>query len=317
MPTRSTSSPTTLIAPDTGEILTVTAVGTATKGATAITGGGTGVSYTPTLNATGADTFGYTISDGNGGTDNGTVNVTITPVNDTPVLTTGADQAVLEDAGLQSVASFASKAPGGGTDEAGQTVTYHVSSTNAALFSAVPAISAIGTLTYTPATNANGTSTVSVYVTDNGGTLNGGDDTSNTQTFDDHGHAGQRRPVVHQGRQPDRPRGRGRTDRRGLGHQQAPGWRHRRGRPGGHLPGQQHQQPAVQRPARHLRERHPHLHPGRQRQRLRHGRPCGRSTTAPASSRRRQHQPHPDLHHHRHRGQRRTRAHDRGRQDGG
>ena len=48
---------------------------------------------------------------------------------------------------------------------------------------ASPAIAANGTLTYTPAANANGTATVTVSVHDNGGTANGGVDTSAPQTF--------------------------------------------------------------------------------------------------------------------------------------
>jgi VCBS repeat-containing protein len=43
------------------------------------------VTYTPNPNTTGSDFFQYTLSDGHGGTDTATVNVTITPVNDAPV----------------------------------------------------------------------------------------------------------------------------------------------------------------------------------------------------------------------------------------
>ncbi len=46
-----------------------------------------------------------------------------------------------------------------------------------------PAVSANGTLTYTPAANANGIATVTVQLHDNGGTANGGVDTSAAQTF--------------------------------------------------------------------------------------------------------------------------------------
>ncbi len=42
---------------------------------------------------------------------------------------------------------------------------------------------ATGTLTYTPAANANGSATVTVQIHDNGGTANGGVDTSAAQTF--------------------------------------------------------------------------------------------------------------------------------------
>jgi large repetitive protein len=66
-----------------GDSLSVTgstngAHGTASCDATTCT-------YTPALNYTGADTFTYTVSDGNGGTDTGSVSVTVTGVNDAPV----------------------------------------------------------------------------------------------------------------------------------------------------------------------------------------------------------------------------------------
>src|SRR5205823_2364838 len=46
-----------------------------------------------------------------------------------------------------------------------------------------PTVSAAGTLSYTPAANANGSATVTVQIHDDGGTANGGVDTSATQTF--------------------------------------------------------------------------------------------------------------------------------------
>ena len=78
--------------PDAGETLTITAVTQGTNGSVAITGGGTGVSYTPNANYFGADSFTYTISDGNGGNDTATVSITVTPVNDAPVANAGPDQ---------------------------------------------------------------------------------------------------------------------------------------------------------------------------------------------------------------------------------
>src|SRR6185436_570187 len=51
--------------------------------------------------------------------------------------------------------------------------------TNPSLFSAGPEIGSTGTLTYTPAPNANGQATVTVALTDNGG----GTDTSSPQSF--------------------------------------------------------------------------------------------------------------------------------------
>lgn len=68
-----------------GDTLTITAVTQGANGSVAITGGGTGVSYTPNANFFGADSFTYTIDDGDTGTDTATVNVTVTSVNDVPV----------------------------------------------------------------------------------------------------------------------------------------------------------------------------------------------------------------------------------------
>ena len=51
------------------------------------------------------------------------------------------------------------------------------------MFSVQPAIDATGRLTYTPAPNANGSATVFVQAHDDGGTANGGGDTSSPQSF--------------------------------------------------------------------------------------------------------------------------------------
>ena len=91
--------------------------------------------------------------------------------------------AVNEDAGATTVNGWASFNPG--PNESGQAVAgYSVSNvSNPALFSAGPSVSTNGNLTYTPAANINGTSTFQVTVQDNGGTSNGGIDTSDAQTF--------------------------------------------------------------------------------------------------------------------------------------
>ena len=69
-----------------GDNLALTAVGAAGKGTATIDAPGSWqVDYEPTSDANGSDSFDYTVSDGHGGTDTGTVHVTITPVNDDPV----------------------------------------------------------------------------------------------------------------------------------------------------------------------------------------------------------------------------------------
>ncbi|MBL9130116.1 MAG: tandem-95 repeat protein, partial [Verrucomicrobiaceae bacterium] len=85
-------------------------------------------------------------------------------------------------AGAQTVTSLFNNIVAGPADEAGQTVTYTVTNNNNALFSVQPAISADGTLTYTPVQGAVGSAFVSVLVQDNGGTASGGANSA-LQTF--------------------------------------------------------------------------------------------------------------------------------------
>ena len=65
------------------DTLTVTAVTQGAHGSVAFTAAS--VSYTPNANYFGADSFTYTIDDGNGGSDTATVSVTVTSVNDLPL----------------------------------------------------------------------------------------------------------------------------------------------------------------------------------------------------------------------------------------
>ena len=79
------------------DTLSVTAVGAPSNG-TAVKASNTTVTYIPNDNFNGADSFDYTLSDGTA-TDTGTVNITITAVNDAPTaldytLTTDEDTAV-------------------------------------------------------------------------------------------------------------------------------------------------------------------------------------------------------------------------------
>ncbi|MEI7732630.1 MAG: PQQ-binding-like beta-propeller repeat protein, partial [Verrucomicrobiota bacterium] len=89
---------------------------------------------------------------------------------------------IAEDSGPQTVPNAVTNISPGPPDEATQTVTFIVTNDTPSLFSAQPAIDTSGTLTYTP-TNTFGVATVTVYAKDNGGTANGGVDTSAPQTF--------------------------------------------------------------------------------------------------------------------------------------
>jgi hypothetical protein len=140
------------------------------------------VVYSPNLNYNGTDSFVFQVNDGNGGTSNGTITITIVPVNDAPSFLIGPSQSVLEDSGAHTVANWATAISPGPADESSQTVTFTVTNDNNPLFSVQPAVASNGTLTYTLAANANGSATITVVAQDNGGTANGGVDTSAPQT---------------------------------------------------------------------------------------------------------------------------------------
>ena len=83
-----TISAATLLANDTdadGNTLSITAVQGATHGTVALVGGN--VVFTPAANYSGPASFTYTVSDGQGGTATGTVNLTVAAVADKPTLT--------------------------------------------------------------------------------------------------------------------------------------------------------------------------------------------------------------------------------------
>jgi hypothetical protein len=166
-----------------GDTVTWSIATTASHG-TAGVGSSTGVvSYVPTADWNGTDTFVVQASDAYGGTASTTFTITVTPVNDVPSFTKGSDQTVPEDCGSQTVSNWATTISAGPNNEASQSLTFHVSNDNNVLFSIQPAITSTGTLTYTPASDANGTATVTIILKDNGGTANGGVDTSASQTF--------------------------------------------------------------------------------------------------------------------------------------
>jgi VCBS repeat-containing protein len=73
--------------PNAGTNLSVSGVGTPTKGGTVTIGQNGNVVYTPAANFQGTETFTYTVSDGNSHTSTGTVTVTVTNSNDPPTAT--------------------------------------------------------------------------------------------------------------------------------------------------------------------------------------------------------------------------------------
>lgn len=150
-----------------------------------VSGTGPNFVYTPAADYVGADQFTVKANDGTIDGPAATIYVNVDPVNDAPRFTKGGDQSAAAGESAKSVPSWASGIAAGSADETGQVLTFVVTNDNNALFSVQPAVSANGTLTFTPAASvpATASATVSVYLRDDGGTANGGSDTSAVQTF--------------------------------------------------------------------------------------------------------------------------------------
>lgn len=121
-------------------------------------------------------------------TSNNTTTIVVSavnpPANAAPSFTKGTDISVDEDAQAQEVTGWAKNISAGPTTESTQVLSFEVTNNNTSLFDVQPAINAsTGTLTFAPAANAWGSATVTVVLKDNGGTANGGVDTSVPETF--------------------------------------------------------------------------------------------------------------------------------------
>lgn len=102
-----------------------------------------------------------------------------------PSFTKGPDQMVnKQQVTSHTVTGWATGISAGTDDESQQQLHFVVTNSDNGLFVDQPAISPDGTLSYTPAPGANGRATVSVRLQDDGGTAQGGQDTSPEQTFE-------------------------------------------------------------------------------------------------------------------------------------
>ena len=170
--------------PDGSDTLTVGAVNTVGTTGTVTLSGGT-VSYDPNsqfeslaLGETAVDSFTYTVTDGNGGTDIATVNVTITGENDVPVaaddnVTFGEDDgvSVLDLVGNDTDADGSDTLTVGGINTAGTTGTVALSGgtvshdPNGQFESLAVGETAIDSFTYTVTDGNGGTDVATVNVT--------------------------------------------------------------------------------------------------------------------------------------------------------
>ena len=127
--------------------------------------------------------LGVTVSDGVNTSLTRTITVNVNAINDAPSFTVGNDQEILEDAGPQMIATWASNISAGPPDETAQLLIFNLSADNPGLFDQQPVVDVDGRLTFTPAANQFGSTTVTIFLSDNGGTNNGGVDRSADQTF--------------------------------------------------------------------------------------------------------------------------------------
>ena len=146
------------------------------------TGGVRSLEIQPSPDQFGTVTITVTVNLSGGGIATDSFLLLISPINDRPRFAAGNSQQVFEDAGPQTVTGWATFIDSGINDGA-QALTFVVTHDNPDLFEVPPAISVSGTLTYTVAANRSGSANVTVVLKDDGGTSNGGQDTSFPATF--------------------------------------------------------------------------------------------------------------------------------------
>jgi hypothetical protein len=153
-----------------GDTLTIINVTQGAHGSVAITGGGTGVSYTPNADYFGPDTFTYTITDGVTGNDTATVSVNVANVNDAPVANND-NYSMNQDTTLTVLTATGVLANDTDIDGPSLTAIIDTAPTHAAAFG----FNADGSFSYTPNPGFTGVDTFDYHVSD-------GTDDSNVAT---------------------------------------------------------------------------------------------------------------------------------------
>lgn len=165
--TEDTAATVSLAATDAnGDALTWSVLAQGAKGVAAISGTGSpkNVTYTPTANLNGADSFAVQVSDGKGGTDTITVHVSIAAVNDPPICTVAPTTSGTSTVGRAQTATSGTWSDGDGT-VAGFAYQWQ-RALGAGVFSDIAGASAA---TYTPvASDAGYSLRVQVTATDTG-----------------------------------------------------------------------------------------------------------------------------------------------------
>ncbi|QJE98981.1 Ig-like domain-containing protein [Luteolibacter luteus] len=133
-----------------GDALTYTILSPPALGT--LSGSGANRTYQPAANASGNDSFTYTVSDGSFESEPATVMITVNPVNDTPVANAGT-ASTAEDTPVAITL--------GGSDAEGSTLSYLTAAPANGIISGTPP-----NLTYTPKANHNGSDTFTFRVND-------------------------------------------------------------------------------------------------------------------------------------------------------
>ncbi|RLA71984.1 MAG: hypothetical protein DRG24_04135 [Epsilonproteobacteria bacterium] len=122
--------------------------------------------YTPNSNYNGTDNFRYTLSDGNGGEDNATVQVTIGAVNDIPVITEGESISVtMSKNGNPTTFSLTLNA----TDNDDDIITWNIKANPTHGVATATGTGESKAIDYAPTKNYHGTDSFIVEVTDGNG----------------------------------------------------------------------------------------------------------------------------------------------------
>ncbi len=149
-----------------GDVLTVTSTGTLTTGSggTVVMAADGSFTYTPAADFSGADSFTYMVSDGNGGTAMATARLDIAAVNDVPIANDDSF-AGSEDANLTG------SVLGNDTDPDGDPLTVVSLGTMTSAEGGTVILNADGSFAYTPPADFNGPDSFTYVVSDgNGGT---------------------------------------------------------------------------------------------------------------------------------------------------
>ena len=144
-----------------GDSITIESFTQGTHGTVALSG--TDLLYTPNADYNGVDSFTYTINDGNGLTDDATVNMNITPVNDAPIANDDSDSTLAD---MQVRTNLVANDTDKDSSIDGETVSVIDQPSNGFIINHLD-----GTVTYNPFQGFTGSDSYSYTVRDNEGAV--------------------------------------------------------------------------------------------------------------------------------------------------